>query len=74
MEAKRIADEAKNGVVETYYENGKLKSRANYKDGERNGLREEWYENGKPWERSTCTEPPMFYEPLLTVCSLLLMI
>ena len=47
MEAKRIADEAKNGVVETYYDNGQLEARANYKDGERNGLRETWDENGK---------------------------
>lgn len=35
MDLKRIADEAKNGVVETFYDNGQLKSRANYKNGKR---------------------------------------
>ena len=33
MDLKRIVDEAKNGVVETRYDNGELKSRANYKEG-----------------------------------------
>ena len=37
--------DSKNDVVETYYDNGELKSRANYKDGERNGLSESWYAN-----------------------------
>ena len=32
MDLKRIADEAKNGVVETNYGNGKLKSRETCKD------------------------------------------
>ena len=50
MDLKRIADEAKNGVVETYYDNGQLKSRVPSKDGKYNGLWETWYENGQPQE------------------------
>jgi len=42
-----------NGVVETHYGNGKLKSRETYKDGKLNGLFEEWYDNGQPMERET---------------------
>ena len=45
--------ETKNGVVETYYENGKLKSRENYKDGNLDGLREVWHMNGKLKSRET---------------------
>ena len=33
MDLKRIEDEVKNDVVETYYDNGKLESRTNYKNG-----------------------------------------
>ena len=33
MDLKRVADEAKNGVVETYYDNGQLYLRGFYKDG-----------------------------------------
>ena len=47
MNLKRIVDEAKNGVVETYYDNGQQLSRANYKDGNLDGLYEAWYENGQ---------------------------
>ena len=47
MDLKRITDEAKNGVVETYYENGKLASRLNFKGGKYNGLIEGWCENGQ---------------------------
>ena len=50
MEAKRIDDEVKNDVVETYYDNGQLKSRANYKDDKLDGLHESWYKNGQPQE------------------------
>ena len=32
MEIKRIDDEVKNGVVETYYEDGKPEIKTNYKD------------------------------------------
>ena len=32
MDLKRIEDEVKNDVVETYYDNGKLESRTNYKN------------------------------------------
>ena len=38
MDSKRITDEAKNGVVETYYNNGKPEERLAYKDGKPEGL------------------------------------
>ena len=38
-----------NGVVETYYSNGKLTSRTTYKDGKLDGLRETWSINGELW-------------------------
>ena len=47
MDLKRIVDESRNGVVETYYDNGQLKTRANYKNDELNGLYEIWNENGQ---------------------------
>ena len=53
MDLKRIADEAKNDVVETYYGNGQLWSRATYKDGKLDGLRETWYDNGQLLTRET---------------------
>ena len=53
MDLKRIVDEAKNGVVETYYDNGQLLTRANYKDDKYEGSYESWYENGQQWERET---------------------
>ena len=42
----------KNGVVETHYGNGKLQSRANYKDDKLDGLCETWNENGQLRERA----------------------
>ena len=45
--------EKKNGVVETYYDNGQLKSRANYKGGKRDGLCETWHSDGKHIGRVT---------------------
>ena len=52
MDLKRITDEAKNGVVETYHDNGQLKTRTNYKNDILNGLYESWYKNGqyRDWE------------------------
>ena len=44
--------EKKNGVVETHYGNGKLESRANYKDDKLDGLYEYWYDNGQPYSRA----------------------
>ena len=38
------------GVRETWYDNGQIQLRCNYKDGELNGLCESWYENGQPFE------------------------
>ena len=43
--------EKKNGVIETHYDNGKLESRVNYKDGKVNGLCETWYDNGQLYSR-----------------------
>lgn len=37
----------KNDVIETYYDNGQLESRSNYKDDKLNGLYETWYKNGQ---------------------------
>ena len=37
----------KNGVVETHYDNGQLKSRTNYKNGKLEGVWEDWYKNGQ---------------------------
>jgi len=36
----------KDGVVETFYENGQLRNRKNYKNGKR-GLVENFYKNGQ---------------------------
>ena len=45
--------EKKNGVVETYYDNGQLESRSNYKGGNLDGLYEIWNENGQLESRVT---------------------
>ena len=42
-----------NGVVETHYGNGQLRSRGNYKNGKRDGLCETWHSDGKPMRRVT---------------------
>ena len=39
--------EKKNGVIETYYDNGQLKSRSNHENGKLNGLWETWHKNGQ---------------------------
>ena len=52
MDLKRIADEAKNGVVETHYDNGQLKSRKNYKNDKLEGLYEVWYPTGQQLSRA----------------------
>ena len=38
-----------NGVVETYYDNGKLWTRENYKGNNLDGQRETWHSNGQLW-------------------------
>ena len=53
MDLKRIADEAKNGVVETHYGNGQLIESATYKDGKLEGLRETWDRDGNLKESAT---------------------
>ena len=40
MDLKRIVDETKNSVVETYYESGQVESRTNYKADKLDGLNE----------------------------------
>ena len=37
----------KQGLSESYYENGQLESKINWKDGERHGIQESYYENGQ---------------------------
>ena len=37
----------KNGVVETYYDNGQLWARATYKNDKLDGVIESWYSNGQ---------------------------
>jgi len=47
MDSRRERGENKrSGVVETYYENGNLKSKVFYKNGKREGAALEYYENG----------------------------
>ena len=41
------------GVSTEYYENGQLKEKRTYKDGERNGLGASYYENGQLSEKIT---------------------
>ena len=41
-----------NGIYETHYGNGQIRTRKNYKDNKLNGLSEEWYDNGQLKERS----------------------
>ena len=38
----------KDGVVETFYKNGQLESRGNYKDGKQDGLWETFLSNNNP--------------------------
>jgi len=40
-------EEIKNGLYESFHENGQLSKRENYKDGELDGLVEEFYESGQ---------------------------
>ena len=44
--------DSKNGVVETRYDNGELKSRLNYKNDKLDGLYEYWYVNGQQLSRT----------------------
>jgi len=46
-------EEIKNGIFETFHENGQLASRENYKDGELDGPWEWFYENGQLMTRAT---------------------
>ena len=39
--------EIKDGLCETYYENGQLEEEGNYKNGKKDGLWKEYYENGQ---------------------------
>ena len=42
-----------NGVVETRYGNGQLRTRETYKDGNLDGLFEWWQSDGQLWKRET---------------------
>jgi antitoxin component YwqK of YwqJK toxin-antitoxin module len=35
------------GLAKRWYENGQLRSEANYKDGEEDGLSKSWHSNGQ---------------------------
>lgn len=39
-------------TIQTYYNDGQLYERKNYKDGKQNGLYQSWYYNGKLFEKS----------------------
>ena len=41
------SEEPFTGTTVSYYENGQLKYKENYKDGKLDGLRESYYENGQ---------------------------
>ena len=43
----KVKDGKKDGLWETYYEDGKLSSNRNYKNGKRDGLWETYYEDGQ---------------------------
>ena len=40
-------DGKRDGLFETYHENGQLQAKGNLKDDKRDGLSEEYYENGQ---------------------------
>ena len=44
-DSERIGEQ--DGLDESYYENGQLKKKLNWKDGEREGLFEEYHDNGQ---------------------------
>lgn len=46
-EVLEIKNFSKDGISTYYFDNGKIKSKYNYKDGVLNGFYEEFYENGK---------------------------
>ena len=57
----------RNGLKETYYENGQLRSSQNYKHGKLNGLWESYYENGQlkysaNWKGSFYDKSYTYYE------------
>jgi len=40
-------EESKDGVIKEYYESGKLKSEANYKNGKKDGIEKLYYDSGQ---------------------------
>lgn len=42
------------GTAEGWHENGQIRERRNYKNGELDGLYETWYENGQMQQRLNC--------------------
>ena len=49
-------------IKKQYYNNGKLKSEINYKDGAFDGLYREWYENGKLKSEGHYVSAPLLYQ------------
>ena len=41
----------KDGLIEEFWNNGKLKFKGNYKDGKKDGLWEEYHDNGQLWTK-----------------------
>ncbi len=60
------------GIVESYYENGNLRNKVNYKDGEPKGLIEWYYENGQLEKKGFKSKIPLFilFSKFLTVRTL----
>ena len=54
--------DSKNGVVETRYDNGQLKTRENYKNGKLDGLSEAWLENGQLELRASYKDGVVCYD------------
>ncbi|GIS78811.1 MAG: hypothetical protein CM1200mP14_03770 [Gammaproteobacteria bacterium] len=42
----KMTDEIKDGLWESYHDNGQLESKGTYKDGKRDGPFETYYDNG----------------------------
>ena len=49
---KKTELKKREGISETFFQNGQLESRGTYKKGERHGLYEYYYKNGQVWEKS----------------------
>ena len=46
-------EDTKDGLIETFFKNGQLRSRGNFNNGKREGLVENFYKNGQLRNRDT---------------------